>query len=113
MNKIRVLNVAVVTILIFSVWVAFALVVINPYLHPYVPGYEVGKPCGWEFVALAISVLVAFYWTRRWKPPPSVIKNGIKYASISKSLLNFLWVYLVFAIVIFIFEYAKFSASFH
>jgi hypothetical protein len=105
---------AIIVLLIFSVWVAFALLAVNPYLHPYVPGYQVGKPCGWEFVALFASVGIAYFWTRNWSPP-TIEKSeaGSSKIILEKNLLVFLLVYLGAAVAIFLWQYSIFSASFN
>lgn len=104
----------VVTVLVFSIWVAFALLVINPYLHPYVPGYQIGKPCGWEFVALFASVGIAYFGTRNW-PQPRIqeLSDMPKSIILSYNFIVFLLVYLVAAVVIFLWRYSVFSASFN
>ena len=41
---------------LFVIWWLFEQYAINPYLHPYFPGYVVGHPCGWDVgVGLIIS----------------------------------------------------------
>ena len=112
MNGTRFLNFLITTVLVFSLWVAFALLAINPYLHPYIPGYEVGKPCGWEFVALAISALIAFRWTRDWVTLAPRVENGVRYSSVATSLVIFLMFYMIVAIIIFAWQYAIFSAGY-
>ena len=101
----------VVTLAIFSLWVAFALLVVNPYLYPYIPGYRVGKPCGWEFVALAISLGVAYLWTRHWANPKHTTENGVTYISINYGFVLFLLGYIITAIIIFLWQYMKYSAG--
>lgn len=105
-------NFVVVTTMVFSLWVAFALLVVNPYLHPYVPGYQVGRPCGWEFIAGAASAAIAWLWTRNWTDPVRITEDGISYIKVSYSFVVFLLCYLVAAAIIFVWQYAKFSAGF-
>ena len=112
MQSGKLINFIVVTLLIFSIWVAFALLVINPYLHPYIPGYRVGNPCGWEFVALGISLGIAYFWTRGWSSPKRTNEHGITYVSINYSLVLFLLAYMVLAAIIFLWQYVEFSAGF-
>lgn len=112
MNKNRTINFFIVTLLIFSIWIAFALLVVNPYLHPYIPGYQVGKPCGWEFVALGISASIAFLWTRNWVSLSIQNENGVRYINISLTFVVFLLAYMTLAIGIFIWQYTIFSAGF-
>ena len=102
----------VVALLVFSVWVAFALLVVNPYLHPYVPGYQVGRPCGWEFVAFFASVCITHFWTRRWPAPKLSDRDGMTTVSLNYNLVRFLLSYLAAAVAIFMWKYSQFSASF-
>ena len=113
MNTANVVSFVTVSLIIFSLWVAFALLVINPYLHSYVPGYEVGKPCGWEFVALGVSGALAYFWTRNWPRPKHTAENGVHCITISYKFVLFLLLYMIAAISIFLWEYSKFSATFN
>ena len=99
-----------VTLLVFSLWVAFALLAINPYLHPYVPGYQVGRPCGWEFVALFFSMGIAAFWIRKW-PVPRMSPDSSTIA-LRTSLVVFLIFYSVLAIAIFVWQYSVWSANY-
>ena len=112
MTAEKIVQFVVVALLVFSVWVAFALLVVNPYLHPYVPGYQVGRPCGWEFVALFASVGITHFWTRRWPVPKLSERSGRTTISLSYSFVLFLLLYLAAAVVIFLWQYTLFSASF-
>ncbi len=112
MNTRKVISFATVTVVVFSVWVAFALLVVNPYLHPYIPGYRVGKPCGWELVALVISLVISYLWTRRWPDPRRTTENGVTHIAVSYRFVIFVLCYMVVAILIFLWEYAQFSAGF-
>lgn len=112
MNISKLISLLVVTLIVFSLWVAFALLLINPYLHPYIPGYRVGKPCGWEFVALAISAVVACLWTRRWPDPKPVIEDGVTSVRVSYRFVVFMLFYLAGAVLVFSWRYMQFSAGF-
>ena len=112
MDTGRIVQFTVVALLVFSVWVAFALLVVNPYLHPYVPGYQVGRPCGWEFVALFASLGITHFWTSRWSSPTVSTRDGITNISLNFSFVVFLLLYLVAAVAIFVWQYTLFSASF-
>jgi len=106
----RVIQFIAVTLLIFSLWVAFALLVVNPYLHPYVPGYQVGRPCGWEFVALFVSGAVSLIWTRNWPVPES--GQNSRSITVSASLIKFLIFYGVLAASIFVWQYSQWSVNY-
>ena len=111
MRMAKIINFLVVTVLVFSLWVAFALLAVNPYLHPYIPGYRVGRPCGWEFVALGFSFGAAWLWTRNWNEPRRSVDNGVVYITISYRFALFLLAYLALAMLIFLWKYAEFSAG--
>lgn len=59
--------------MLFSVWIAFALTVINPYLASSVPGYVVGRPCIWELIVGLICLVIAYFLTK--KNPVTRVKN--------------------------------------
>lgn len=107
----RWLLISVVTLLVFSVWVAFALLVVNPWLHPWVPGYQVGRPCGWEYVALAASIGIAWIWTRRWPAPRSSCEQGVDCLLLPLGFIRFLLVYLLVAVLVFLWQYAGFMQA--
>ena len=108
----RVVQFIVVATLVFSIWVAFALLLINPYLHPYIPGYQVGRPCGWEFVALFASIGITYFWTRRWPGPKFLDPDGTRTIGINYGFALFLLLYLSMAVAIFVWKYSEFSAGF-
>ena len=98
----------ILTVLVFSIWVAFALIVINPYLHPLIPGYQVGQPCGWELVALLASMFTAYRWRKRWQQPCCAIENNITTIRVSNRFLYFSLMYFSGALAIFVWQYLLF-----
>ena len=99
------------TILVFSVWVAFALLVINPYLHPFVPGYQVGNPCGWELVALFASLFTAYRWRKSWQQPCCKFEKNTTVLCVSNRFTYFALLYVSGALVIFLWQYLLFAVN--
>ncbi|MCH8004866.1 MAG: hypothetical protein IH888_01390 [Planctomycetes bacterium] len=100
------------SLMIFSLWVAFALLVVNPYLHPYVPGYQVGRPCGWEFVAAGISGGLGWLFVRRWPAPALNRTDQGKTVALSFGFVVFCIAYGLVALGIFAWRYYIFSNGF-
>jgi hypothetical protein len=56
----------ILTVTLFSLWAAFALLIVNPYLAADLPGYTLGQICIWEGVALVAAGLLAWSMIRKW-----------------------------------------------
>ncbi len=111
MKATNVICFALVTLLIFSVWVAFALLIINPYLYQYIPGYRVGSPCGWELVALAASLFSSYRLRSTWEKPCCEMTGGRVTLCLSDTFTYFVLTYIVSGILIFLWQYSKFSSG--
>ncbi len=66
MRTYQIIFYLILTLTLFSLWAAFALLVVNPYLIDDLPGYEMGQICIWEGVALVVAGLLAWSMTRKW-----------------------------------------------
>ena len=62
----RVLFPALLMISFFSLWAAFALLIINPLFYEDLPGYTIGRICVWEYVAMGVAVLIAKMLISKW-----------------------------------------------
>lgn len=98
--------------MIFSIWVAFALLVINPHLHPYIPGYKVGSPCGWEIVALILSIGTAYLIMRKWPAPEVTTIKGVRHILLNSKFIFFSLFYMAVGIIIFLWQYYLFTLKF-
>lgn len=100
------------TIMLFSIWAAFALLVVNPFLQAELPGYIIGRICIWEYVALGLAAIASRFLIKKW--------GNLELREIdhqSKLILNprygvFLGVYFLLAIIIGVWQFWLFSQNF-
>lgn len=57
----------ILTLIIFSIWAGFALLVVNKYFYKDLPGYTIGRICIWELVALIIAFIIARLMIHKWE----------------------------------------------
>jgi hypothetical protein len=112
MKSSRIIFQFVLTILLFTFWAAFALLVINPFYQNNLPGYVIGTICIWEFIAIAMAALIAHFMINKWGSI-QIIKVDNK----SKILMNakfafFFLIYIFVAVVIAIWQFWVFSQKF-
>jgi hypothetical protein len=102
----------VLSIFLFSLWAAFALLIINPYLSDNLPGYTVGRLCIWE----AIAGIIAFGFARivitRWGFPETKESNGKKLIVFNIKYIWFFLIYLFIALGIGIWKFMEFSSGY-
>ena len=102
----------VITLLLFSIWAAFALLVINPLFHEDLPGYKIGRICIWELAALIVAAIVARIMIKHWG---SIQKHKVGTKSvltIDPRYATFFLIYFIFSCVIAIWQFWKFSQGF-
>ncbi len=88
------------------------MLIVNPYYKNDLPGYEIGTICIWEIIAFLIAGIIAHFLINKW--------GSIQFQRIDekrKLILNykygyFFLVYLLFALVIAIWQFWVFSQNF-
>ena len=103
---------AVLTILSFSLWAAFALLVVNPYLQDELPGYRIGRICIWEFIALGVAVLISLSLIKKWGWPLIDSSARGKYLSVNINYIYLFLGYFMLGLVFGIWQFWLFSLRF-
>ena len=112
MNTINIIFIGILSLTLFSLWAAFALLFVNGQYHDTLPGYTIGRLCIWELVALIIAIAVAKWLTQRWGGISLVEDDGQRWLRISP---NFGWYFLGYfslAIIIAAWQFWRFSQQF-
>jgi len=102
----------VVSTTLFSLWAAFALLVVNKLYHKNLPGYTIGRICIWEFVAIVIAVALGHFMINRWGSLESIEVNGQRRLVMSPQFGIYFLLYLLLAIIIGIWQFWIFSQQF-
>lgn len=102
----------ILMMLLFSVWAAFALFVINPNFSNDLPRYTVGRLCIWEAIAGIAAFVVARITIGKWGYPGTREINGKKFILINK---NYVWIFLIYFFIVLgigIWQFIEFSRGF-
>jgi hypothetical protein len=100
------------TITLFSVWVGFALLVVNRFFYTNLQGYKIGRICIWEFIALVLAVSIARIMIRKWgNIQYQVIDNHMKLTMDPKYGIYFA-IYFLIALCIGLWQFWVFSQRF-
>lgn len=101
----------VISILVFTIWAAFALLIVNPNLHN-LPQYIMGSLCIWDFGAMAFAVFVSFIIGKYWGYPKSMIINKKASLVLPINYSYFFLGYFIFALSVGIWQFWLFSQQF-
>ena len=99
----------ILTLLLFSLWAGFALLVVNPLFHKDLPGYTIGRICIWEFVAIIIAGLIAYWITKKWGNIEIQEINHQRRFLLNSEYGTFFLIYLLIAISVAIWQFWLFS----
>ena len=102
----------VLTLLLFLLWAAFALLVINPYSQSYLPGYTIGRLCIWELVFLVVAVFLSRLMIKSWGYPEFTTKKDQKLISMNSKYGSFFLAYFILGIVVAVWQFWVFSQKF-
>ncbi len=103
---------SLMTVMLFSLWAIFALLVVNNQYDQNLPGYVMGEICIWEVVALIIAGLISRFIFTRW--------GGVKFRTrkqktqiiINRKYFDFVLIYFLIIIVVAIWQFYRFSQTF-
>jgi len=102
----------ILTLIIFSLWAGFALLIINPYFQNDLPNYEIGTICIWEYIALVIAWAIAYLMIKSWGTLECKIIDNKSKLVLSKKYGIFILVYLTLVIAVAIWQFWIFSLKF-
>ena len=108
----RALFTSVLTLLIFSLWAFFALLVINPYLVNHIPGYRIGRICIWEFVALLFAGAIAYALTKKLGIPKIERNHDTNNITLNSNYAKLFLIYFLIVLVIAIWQFWLFSLKY-
>ena len=112
MSLLKIIHLTVISICLFSLWAAFALLIVNPIFNADLPGYRLGRICIWEYVAMSIAILCSFAIVRLWGYPEIVKIGNHKRISFNIHYVYFYLSYFIVAIAIAIWQFWIFSQKF-
>ncbi len=112
MKKIEIVFFIILTVLLFLLWAGFAILVINPYMSHYFPGYTEGQLCIWELVALIVASIVAHLLIKSWGYPTFTIIENREQLVMDKRYVYFLIAYFIIGVIIVIWQFLLFSSNF-
>jgi hypothetical protein len=102
----------ILTLMIFLIWAAFALLIVNACCEDTLPGYVIGHICVWDYTALAVSGLLAYGMIRSWGPVLLISEDRKKQIALDIRYLYFFIAYFIFGIAIAIWQFYVFSLNF-
>lgn len=96
----RLLSIAVLSLFLFSLWAAFALLIINPFYRGSLPGYTLGRICPWEGLALLVAIGISRFLVKKWGPPQRTSSSKGHKIALHPGYFYFLLGYLLLAVIV-------------
>ncbi|MFD2588773.1 hypothetical protein ACFSQJ_17740 [Croceitalea marina] len=112
MKTVKIIHLVLISILLFTFWAAFALLVVNPIYKADLPGYVLGELCIWEYIAMFVAILVSFLITKYWGYPEVKVIESQKKLVLNIKYIYFLLGYFFIACTIAIWQFWLFSQKF-
>lgn len=101
-----------ISVLLFTFWAAFALLIVNPIYNADLPNYVMGKLCIWDYIAMIIALLGSFILTKFWGYPEVIVIDNHKKLVLNLSYAYFFGGYFLSAFIIAIWQFWIFSQKF-
>ena len=112
MSAIKIIHQSLLSILIFSLWAGFALLIVNPIMNADLPQYVIGRICIWDYSAMALAILCSFLFTKYWGYPEVRMMDGKKKLILGMNYSYLFLGYFLFALVVAIWQFWIFSQGF-
>lgn len=96
----RLISIAVLSLFLFSLWAAFALLIINPFYKESLPGYTLGRICPWEGLALLIAIGISSFLVKKWGLPQRISSPEGQKIALHPGYFFFLLGYLLLALIV-------------
>jgi len=109
MKTVNIIHQLLISILLFTFWAVFALLVINPIYNADLPGYVLGEICIWEYIAMFIAILVSFMITKYWGYPEFRVLESHKKLVLHINYTYFFLGYFLLGFAIAIWQFWLFS----
>lgn len=102
----------ILSLLLFSYWAGFALLIVNPLFHKDLPGYRIGRICIWELVAIIIAGLIAHWIIQKWGNVEIKENDNQRKLQLNSKYGTFFLIYFIIGVVIAIWQFWLFSQKF-
>lgn len=102
----------ILVIILFSIWAALALLIINPYFVSSLPGYTIGRICIWEVVALGVSILLGRIIIVKWGGVEMIKVRDTNKLMMNRNYGILFVIYIVIALLIGIWQFWLFSQNY-
>jgi hypothetical protein len=112
MNTIKIIHQLLISILLFTLWAGFALLIINPMYRSDFPRYIIGRLCIWDYGAIVIAVLFSFIFTKYLGYPEIKVVEKNKKLVFNIFYAYFFLGYFVLGLAIAIWQFWLFSQKF-
>jgi len=103
---------SILTIVFFSLWAGFALLVVNQNFHTKLPGYRIGKLCIWELVAFFIAAWIAKSLISKWGNIEVENQKGNRRVVLHYNYAKLFAIYFLISIFVSVWQFYVFSQSF-
>ncbi|GAB5565059.1 MAG: hypothetical protein Wins2KO_21220 [Winogradskyella sp.] len=101
-----------IAITLFSLWAGFALLVVNKFFYQDLNGYTIGRICIWEYVAIAIAIIITRFLIRKWGNIELNTINNKKVLTLNPNYGVYFGVYFCIAIMVAVWQFWLFSQKF-
>jgi len=112
MITIKILYQLIISIMLFSIWAAFALLIINPIYNADLPEYVIGRICIWEYSAMLIAIVISFIITKYWGYPQVGMLESQRKITLNFNYIYFFGAHFLFGFLISIWQFWIFSQKF-
>lgn len=111
-KTINILFQILTTLLLFSLWAGFALLVVNSYFYRDLPGYTIGRFCIWELVAIIIAGGLSRLMYLKWDGLMMQKAEKRQYIQLNVKYIYLLLIYFLIATIVGLWQFYLFSQNF-
>jgi hypothetical protein len=108
----RIVFPVILSLILFSLWVVFALLIINKFYYETLPGYGIGKLCIWDLGSLIVALIIAYFIIKKWGSIEIDVQNGQKRIILNQRYFWLFSIYFLIIIGIGIWQFVVFSQQF-
>lgn len=112
MKTVKIIHHLLISILLFTIWAIFALLVVNPIYNAALPGYVLGEICIWEYIAMFLAILGSFLLSKYWGYPEIRLFENQKKLVLHINYAYFFLGYFFIGFTIAIWQFWLFSQKF-
>lgn len=109
---IKLIHHLIISVLLFTIWAAFALLIINKNTPSQLPEYIMGSICIWDYGAMILSIFCSFVISKYWGYPKLIPIDQKLSLGFPLYYGYFFLGYFIFSISIAIWQFWLFSQQF-